>query len=97
MISKRIAEDQIYLPIVSQFVEKDVDYELIGKIIVNACKSFDLENQEVDPKAVVKNALLLILGLIHKDEPVDKIGKDMSMLSPEEVKRIEEDLKSAFC
>nr|MDO8119447.1 hypothetical protein [Candidatus Sigynarchaeota archaeon] len=96
MISKKVAEEQVYFPIVSQFGEKDIDYEFIGKIIVDACNAIDDENQDVDPKAIVKNALLLILGLIHKNEPVDKLGKDISSLGPDEVRRIEDDLKSAF-
>lgn len=79
-------DESIYGPIVEQFSETSIDFEEVGKLIVAACSRLDKGKLDMDKKTIAKNALLLVLGLIHKDEPVDKIGEELWNLSNEEIK-----------
>ncbi|MHA1680745.1 MAG: hypothetical protein ACTSUE_07040 [Promethearchaeota archaeon] len=98
MIFTKKIEESIYLPIIQQFSEEKVDYELIGKIIVEACRGLEQVNADngIDPKTIVKNALLLILGLIHKNQPLEEYGSDMDELDQERIEKLRAGLKIAF-
>lgn len=101
MIAKTIIEDQIYGSIVSMYQDKEsVDYEKVGKLIVEACTAIeahaDDSNEEIDPRVIVKNALLLILGLLHKDEPIDNYGTDFNKLPPGKVRKFVRDMQGIF-
>ena len=101
MIAKTIIEDQIYGSIVSLYQDKEaVDYEKVGKLIVEACTAIEAHagdsNEEIDPRVIVKNALLLILGLLHKDEPIDNYGTDFKSLPPGKVRKFVRDMQGIF-
>ncbi|MHA1370432.1 MAG: hypothetical protein ACTSRA_12030 [Promethearchaeota archaeon] len=90
-------EENIYIPIIELFKNKDVDYEKIGKLIINACNLLECQsNVDIDERVIIRNALLLILGLIYKDEPIENLGKDIHALSSNEVNRIIEDIRAVF-
>ncbi|MBN2154124.1 MAG: hypothetical protein JW839_21895 [Candidatus Lokiarchaeota archaeon] len=100
MIAKKIFEDQIYSSIVSLYHDKGgVDYEKVGKLIVEACTAIEAhaDNEEnIDPRDIVKNALLLILGLLHKDEPIDNYGTDFKNLPAGKVRKFVRDMQDIF-
>jgi hypothetical protein len=100
MIAKKIIEDQIYGSIVNLYQDKGaVDYEKIGMLIVEACTAIEAEadsSENIDPRMVVKNALLLILGLLHKDEPIDNYGTDFKNLPPTKVRKFLRDMQGIF-
>nr|MDO8114581.1 hypothetical protein [Candidatus Sigynarchaeota archaeon] len=82
MAAKRIAEEQVYSSILNLFSKKDVDHEEIAKIIVKICSAIEIDNENADLKNVVKNALLLILGLLYKDKSIDDFGVDIKSIPP---------------
>jgi hypothetical protein len=99
MIAKNVIEEQIYPSILNLFSDKEVDYEAIGKIIVEVCSSIEAESGDEsnpDPKTVVKNALMLILGLLHRDAPIDEIGVDFKSLPAAKIRKINRDLAEIF-
>ena len=99
MIAKKAIEEQIYPSILNMFSDAEVDYEKVGKIIVEVCSTLDAEGDDetsTDPKTVVKNALMLILGLLHRDEPIDEIGVDFKSLPPAKIRKIKRDLQEIF-
>ena len=99
MIAKKLLEEQIYFPIVNQFTQSSVDFEMLGKIIVDVCAGLEAAGEDVadlQPRALVKNALLLILGLLHKDAPVDNYGKDIASLPPEDIDRVRMQIEAVF-
>ncbi|MHA1793161.1 MAG: hypothetical protein ACTSVI_10990, partial [Promethearchaeota archaeon] len=53
----------------------------------------DSVNKNIDPKNVVKNALLLVLGLIYKDRPIETYGEDISELDPSTLDNIRKEIK----
>lgn len=101
MIAKKILEDQIYGSIVNLYQEKEgIDYEKVGKLIVEACTAIEAHaddiNEDIDPRSIVKNALLLILGLLHKDEPIDNYGIEFKNLPPSKVRKFVRDMQGIF-
>ncbi len=100
MIAKKIIEDQIYGSIVSLYQDKGgVDYEKVGKLIVEVCTAIEAHasnDENIDPRTIVQNALLLILGLLHKDEPIDNYGTDFKSLPTSKVRKIARDMQSIF-
>jgi len=99
MIAKKALEEQIYPSILSMFAETEIDYEKLGKLIVEVCSSIEAEGDDesiLDPKNVVTNALMLILGLLHKDEPIDEIGVDFKSLPTAKIRKINRDLADIF-
>nr|MDO8114717.1 hypothetical protein [Candidatus Sigynarchaeota archaeon] len=99
MIAKKVIEEQIYSTIMGLYADKEgVDYEKVGKLIVEVCSAIEAEAQgeNVDPKDIVKNALLLILGLLHKNDPIDNFGTDFRNLPASKVRKITRDLQSIF-
>jgi len=96
MAAKRIAEEQVYSSILNLFSRKDVDHEEIAKIIVKICSAIEIENENADLKTIVKNALLLILGLLHKDKSIDTIGMDIKAISTDMRRKITRDLQEIF-
>jgi hypothetical protein len=96
MAVKRIAEEQVYSSILNLFSRKDVDHEEIAKIIVKICSAIEIENENADLKTVVKNALLLILGLLHKDKSMDDFGVDFKSLPDTPKRKIARDLQEIF-
>jgi len=96
MAAKRIAEEQVYSSILNLFSRKDVDYEEIAKIIVKICSAIEIENENADLKTVVRNALLLILGLLHEDRSIDEFGVDFKFLPDTPKQKIARDLQEIF-
>ncbi len=100
MIAKKIIEDQIYGSIMSLYQDKDaVDYEKVGKLIVEVCTAIEAhtaEEEEIDPRTIVKNALLLILGVLHKDEPIDNYGTEFKNLPAKKMRKFVHDMQSIF-
>ncbi|HME52542.1 MAG TPA: hypothetical protein VKM55_10015 [Candidatus Lokiarchaeia archaeon] len=99
MIARKTIEEQIYPSILKMFSNPEVDYEKISNIIVDVCSSIETEgNNEnsADPKTVVKNALMLILGLLHMNKPIDEIGVDLKTLPAAKIKKINRDLQEIF-
>jgi len=96
MAAKRIAEEQVYSSILDLFSRKDVDLEEIAKIIVKICSAIEIENENADLRNVVKNALLLILGLLHKDKAIDEFGMDIESLPDTPKRKITRDLQEIF-
>jgi hypothetical protein len=101
MIAKKLIEDAIYGSIVSLYQDKEaIDYEKVGKLIVEACTAIEAHaedtNEEIDPRIIVKNALLLILGLLHKDEPIDNYGTDFKNLPAGKVRKFVRDMQDIF-
>jgi hypothetical protein len=100
MIAKKIIEDQIYGSIVSLYQDKEaIDYEKVGKLIVEACTAIEAHadtNESIDPRTIVKNALLLILGLLHKDEPIDNYGTDFKNLPDRKMRKFVRDMQDIF-
>ena len=96
MAAKRIAEEQVYSSILNLFSKKDVDHEEIAKIIVKICSAIEIDNENADLKNVVKNALLLILGLLHKDKSIDDLGVDIKSIPPTTKRAIDRDLQELF-
>ena len=94
-----MVEEQFYLPIIKLFDgKKEVDYTKLGRLIVEVCSAIEKENNpaKVDPKNIVRNSLLLILGLLHKDEPIDTFGKEINDLSAAKKRKIARDLQDVF-
>jgi len=99
MIAKKAIEEQIYPSILNMYSDKEVDYEAVGKIIVEVCSSIEAEGDDEnnpDPKNVVTNALMMILGLLHRDAPIDEIGVDFKTLPPAKIRKITRDLAEIF-
>lgn len=99
MIAKKLLEEQVYFPIVNQFSQSNVDFELLGRIIVDVCGALEAAEEapaDVQPRNLVKNALLLILGLLHKNAPVDSYGRDIASLSPEDIERVRRQIEDVF-
>ncbi|HME52353.1 MAG TPA: hypothetical protein VKM55_09060 [Candidatus Lokiarchaeia archaeon] len=99
MIAKKALEEMIYPSILNMFSDTEVDYEKLGKIIVDVCSSIEAEGDDetiTDPKTVVKNALMLILGLLHRDEPIDEFGVDFKSLPAAKIRKITRDLQEMF-
>lgn len=99
MIAKKAIEEQIYPSILNMFSDTVVDYEKVGKIIVEVCSSLEAEGDDettIDTMIVVKNALMLILGLLHRDEPIEEIGIDFKNLPPAKIRKITRDLREIF-
>ena len=86
-------EDQLYMPIIEQFKKDKIDYEFIGKIIVDICNKLDIKSVNINPKTIMKNALLLVLGLIYKDEPIETYGDDISELDRSTINKIRKEIK----
>jgi F420-0:gamma-glutamyl ligase-like protein len=99
MIAKNAIEEQIYPSILNMFSNTQVDYERISKIIVDVCASIETEEHDElnpDPKTMVKNVLLLILGLLHLNKPIDEIGVDLKTLPKAIITKINRDLQEIF-
>ncbi len=96
MAAKRIAEEEVYSSILNLFSRKDVDHVEIAKIIVKICYAIEIENENADLKTVVKNAILLILGLLHKDRSMDGFGMDFKSLPDTPKRKIARDLQVIF-
>ncbi|MEX2683180.1 MAG: hypothetical protein Q6373_016465 [Candidatus Sigynarchaeota archaeon] len=100
MIAKKILEDQIYGSIVNLYQNKGaVDYEKVGKLIVEVCTAIEahaVNDEDIDPRTIVQNALLLILGLLHKDEPIDNYGTDFKNLPAKKMQKFISDMQSIF-
>jgi len=94
--TKPIAEEQVYASIVNLFANKEANYKDIAKIIVEVCSAIEIGGGNVDPKAVEKNALLLILGLLHKDKPNREYGVDLKSLPETKMRKIIRDLQDIF-
>lgn len=89
-------EEDLYLPIIKEFGKENIDYALIGKVIVDVCHELGDLNENTDPKIIVKNALLLVLGLLHRNKPVEDYGKDLWSLDEDNIETVKERLKNIF-
>nr|MDO8086933.1 hypothetical protein [Candidatus Sigynarchaeum springense] len=100
MIAKKVIEDQIYGSIMSLYQDENaVDYEKVGKLIVEVCTAIEAhsaDEQDIDPRTVVKNALLLILGLLHRDEPIDNYGTEFKKLPAKKIRKFVSDMQGIF-
>ncbi|MFX0102075.1 MAG: hypothetical protein ACFFCS_21090 [Candidatus Hodarchaeota archaeon] len=94
-MSMKIPET-LYMEIVQQFDDDDVDYERIGKVIVSVCREIHTNGDKLKFDTVAQNALLLILGLIHKDEPIEEFGNDLWELDPSEIAKRLVEFKEVF-
>ncbi|HME55445.1 MAG TPA: hypothetical protein VKM55_24770 [Candidatus Lokiarchaeia archaeon] len=95
MTSKKIIEDQIYIRVIESFNEpKEIDHEIIEKLIADACSAVEAEGEgmKIDVDVVVRNVLLLILASLHKDTPIDNLGQDLHDLPPSKLAKFLEDI-----
>lgn len=96
MSMKRSKPETLYLSIVEQFEEDELDYKRIGEIIVEVCREIKTNGDRLKFDTVAQNALLLILGLIHKDEPIEEFGNDLWELEPSEIAKKLVEFKDVF-
>jgi hypothetical protein len=99
VLARKTIEEQIYPSIVNMFSDADVDYVKISKVIVDVCSSIEAgsgDDDGADPKTVVKNVLILILGLLHKNKAIDEIGVDLATLPAAKIQKITRDLQDLF-
>jgi hypothetical protein len=96
MSIRKTEPERLYLSIVEQFDEDKLDFELIGKIIVEVCREIKTNGDKLQFDTIAQNALLLILGLIHKDKPVEEFGDDLWSLDPSEIARKIIEFKEVF-
>jgi len=85
MANKIILEDQIYMRVIESFTGmSEIDHEVLEKLIADTCTAVEAEEDgnKIDVDVVVRNVLLLILGLLHKDKPIDNLGQDLYALPP---------------
>ena len=87
--------EQIYDDILKLFNE--MDYEKVGRLMIEACNLIELNNgATVNKKDVIRNALLLLLGAMHKEEPLEEIGRDFWELDKNSIKKFLKEFKDTF-
>jgi hypothetical protein len=90
------SEETIYINILREYVKDGIDFETVGHLIVDACNVVKETTEEVDPRNIVRNALLLVLAMLHKNEPIENLGKDIWSMSKTEIKKNLAKMKDLF-
>ncbi|MHA1679372.1 MAG: hypothetical protein ACTSUE_00030 [Promethearchaeota archaeon] len=90
MSSMENCGELVYMGIVDQFNEAEPD-------LVNVFR--EINRTSHDPRVspdVFYNTLMLVLGLMHRDDPVESVGSDLFSQSDDRIDYYVDCLKDAF-
>ncbi len=95
-MNKRFTEEQLYLPLIDQYASGRVDLKRISQSIIDACSATEVNCGKVEPGIAIRNTLMLALGLIHNESPIDVDGNDLWEIEKKEREKRIKELRSLF-
>ncbi|MHA1791141.1 MAG: hypothetical protein ACTSVI_00770 [Promethearchaeota archaeon] len=91
-------ERELYFPIIDEYKNNQPNLNLILKKIITVFsdKNSNEIRKSLYSSSIRRNMLLLALGVMHRNRPIDDFGKDIWSLPRQKLIKIQEDLEAAF-
>jgi hypothetical protein len=87
-------ERKVYMPLVQQYERTDPDERVISNTIIEICRLNGTDQEEI--KTILKNVLLLVVGLYYKHRAIDDWGKNFWSLEPSKLEGLLGEIKEAL-